>query len=303
MRSAIPTSSGSIGRDEDDRRAQLGTLLHQAVDLALGADVDAARRLREHQHLGVAVEHPPEHDLLLVAARERSDTALRRGGHDVVALDRRAHAPTLRARVHHTGAGQLADPRDCEVLGHAAGGQQPGTLPIVRHEADAARERGARLREVGRPAENAHGALARDRSAQRQAELGLAGADKTSDADDLATADAQRRGTQPAVPRAQLLDLEHRLASRDRALAVVVAQLTPDHPPHELALRCGPQRHLGDDAPVAQHGRRAGDPVELVQPVRDHQHRSTARAELVDDLQQPLRGGLRERARGFVEDQ
>ena len=43
---------------------------HVPVDLGLGADVDAARRLVEDQHARVHGQPLAEHDLLLVAARE-----------------------------------------------------------------------------------------------------------------------------------------------------------------------------------------------------------------------------------------
>ena len=153
MRSAIPSSSGSSDEMTMIAAPRLGALLHQAVDLALGADVDPARRLREHEHLEIAVEDPPEDDLLLVAARERGDAHLRGRGDHVVALDRRADAPALRARVQHAGARELARPRDGEVLGHAARGQQRGTAcdrPARGRSRWRARSAGARGRRAGR---------------------------------------------------------------------------------------------------------------------------------------------------------
>ena len=96
---------------------------------------------------------------------------------------------------------------------------------------------------------HAHAALARDRPGQREPQLGLARADEPGDADDLAAADAQRGRLEPAVPRPQPVDLEHRLAVLDRALAEVIAQLAPDHQPHQLALRRRRQRHVGDLRP------------------------------------------------------
>ena len=69
-RSLMPSTSGSsleiiriatpVGRE----------LAHQAMDLGLGADVDAARRLVEDEQLRIVGEPLAEHDLLLVAAGE-----------------------------------------------------------------------------------------------------------------------------------------------------------------------------------------------------------------------------------------
>ena len=47
-----------------------GEVVEKPVDLALGADVDAARRLVEDQDVGVAREPLGDDDLLLVAAGE-----------------------------------------------------------------------------------------------------------------------------------------------------------------------------------------------------------------------------------------
>ena len=48
-----------------------GQLVQQPVDLALGADVDAARRLVEDQDVAVAQQPFGDDDLLLVAAGEQ----------------------------------------------------------------------------------------------------------------------------------------------------------------------------------------------------------------------------------------
>ena len=61
---------GQVGGDDDDALALRRQLPEQRVDFVLGADVDAARRLVEDQHLGLAEEPLGEDDLLLVAAGE-----------------------------------------------------------------------------------------------------------------------------------------------------------------------------------------------------------------------------------------
>ena len=59
---------GQVGRDHDDADPLGGELVDHCVDLRLGADVDAARRLIEDQHRRVGVEPFAQHHLLLVAA-------------------------------------------------------------------------------------------------------------------------------------------------------------------------------------------------------------------------------------------
>ena len=54
-----------------DRHAVVRQRAQQPVDFRLGADVDAARRLVDDQHLRPEREPLRQHDLLLVAAAER----------------------------------------------------------------------------------------------------------------------------------------------------------------------------------------------------------------------------------------
>ena len=167
-------------------------LLQQRVDLAPGADVDPARGLRQHQHVDVAVQHAPEHHLLLVAPRQRGDAAARRRGAHVVALDRGPHAAALRPRVDQAAVRQRARPGHGEVLRDAARRQQRSALAVLGQEADPARQRRPRAGEVGGAAEHADAPLARDRASQRESQLGLARADKPGDAEDLPAAHAER---------------------------------------------------------------------------------------------------------------
>ena len=212
------------------------------------------------------------------------------GGADVVALDRRAHAPALGARVEHARARELARPRDGEVLGHAARRQQRGPLAVVGHEADPARERGcaaARGRRAGRATRTLPWLGIAPASASPSSAL----PEPTSPATPTISPRRTRSvvGFEPAVARAQPVDLEHRLAVLDRALAVVVAQLTPDHQAHQLAAPAWPaaarrRRRRPSRSTVAV----LAAPVELGQAVRDHQHGDAARAQALDHLQQPL---------------
>ena len=71
-RSARPEDLLHLAGDHDDRDPAFGQRPDQRVDLAAGADVDAAGRLVEQQHPAVAHQPPGQHDLLLVAAGQRA---------------------------------------------------------------------------------------------------------------------------------------------------------------------------------------------------------------------------------------
>ena len=53
-------------------------VVDQRVDLRLAGDIDAARRLVEHEHVDVVVQQARDRDLLLIASRE-ARYRLRRG--------------------------------------------------------------------------------------------------------------------------------------------------------------------------------------------------------------------------------
>ncbi len=87
-----------LGGDEDDPDALRRELGEEVVDRALGADVDAARRLVGEQDARLAEQHPREEDLLLVPARERVDRRpVARAAH-LAALEHRARRLAARAR-------------------------------------------------------------------------------------------------------------------------------------------------------------------------------------------------------------
>ena len=60
-----------IGGDDDDGEALRQRLGDEAVDLRLGADVDARRGVLGDQQLAARGEPAANHHLLLVAARQR----------------------------------------------------------------------------------------------------------------------------------------------------------------------------------------------------------------------------------------
>ena len=85
-----------------------GEAADDLVDLGLGADVDAVRRLVEEQHLGPGEERAGEERLLLVAARERGDRLADVGHADAERAREPVRRPSLRLAVDEAGA---AEPR------------------------------------------------------------------------------------------------------------------------------------------------------------------------------------------------
>ena len=86
MRSLIASTSGSS--EEMAMTAMPGSrhVEEKIVHLDLGADIDAARRLVDDQHLGPERQPAGQHDLLLVAAGQVGDQLLRARHADVERL-------------------------------------------------------------------------------------------------------------------------------------------------------------------------------------------------------------------------
>ena len=229
----------------------------QPVDLALGADVDAARRLAEHEHVDAEREDAPEDDLLLVAARERGDRLPRRR-----CSRRSARSPrgprTLRTGVEHARVREAPDPGHGEVLGHAPGRQQRGALAVVGHEADPASQGPSAGRRADRLAGDPDAARAGMAPPSAMPSSALPEPDESGDAEDLAAADlsdvgcSARRAWQP-------VDLEHHLAWPIRACRS--SRRGPGRPSstraRSRASRAAARRRR---APVAQHGRARARP-------------------------------------------
>src|SRR3954466_13367609 len=81
---------GQVGRDDENRGARLREIVDDRIDLGLGADVDAARRLVKDQDLRADREQPRQQHFLLVAAGEPAG-----GNTDIRSTDAepRARAP------------------------------------------------------------------------------------------------------------------------------------------------------------------------------------------------------------------
>ena len=97
-----------LARHHDDRGAGVGEPTDEGVDLGAGADVDTAGGLVEQQHAGAVHEPAGQHDLLLVAARERAGGAVGIGRPQLERLDLLAGHRALAALVEHRSHARTA---------------------------------------------------------------------------------------------------------------------------------------------------------------------------------------------------
>src|SRR4051794_6375595 len=110
-----------LGGEHHDGDALAGEVEQQVIEVALGADVDPARRVVEQQHLGVGGQPASHDDLLLVAARQRRDCVLGVAELDLQPVDVLAE-PLPRPLGRQQPAGRVAAQRgDAEVLAHRLG--------------------------------------------------------------------------------------------------------------------------------------------------------------------------------------
>ena len=251
-RSQRPSSSGISLEAMRTPSPCRGELANAGVNLALGADVDAARRLVEQQSRGSAEHFLGEHDLLLIAARQRADREppARPGGR------RMSEWPCERV---HLSRGldmrkkrrDLAQDRHHQVAPDAVAQHEAAAAPIVGDEAEALRARAADRGEARRRAvdfDHARPSAGSGGAVERGQQLRAPGAHDAGEADDLAGAHFKRDAV--AAP-----------ASR-RARAWVDSARLPDAARAARTRRCGADkvrraacRPAGEPAPIAARAR------------------------------------------------
>ena len=129
-----------LGRDEEHRHAVLGEVDDELLDLGLGADVDAARRLVEDEQPGRGGEPAREQHLLLVAAREVAHERVGVAGTDVERLDvrwRQLVLALLRDRAEPAAVGLQ---RQRDVVAHGEVADDALVAAVLRGERDAVRD-------------------------------------------------------------------------------------------------------------------------------------------------------------------
>ena len=215
-----------VAADHDDRRSILSEPANEAMDLGLGADVDALRRFVEDHDARRERQPFAKHDLLLVSAAECRDRRFDGRGFDRQRCGGVLSSTGLGGTLHETKTGVGAECRQRHVLAHSHCRDDAPAATILGNQTDSRADRVARRVERQRLAveQYATGHRRHD-SADRFGQLGASRADQAGNAEHLAAVDGQRDlgewdsdacgcGRAAAVPRVSACF--HRLARRFR---------------------------------------------------------------------------------------
>src|SRR5918992_1616478 len=288
-----------LARDQQDRQPPGRQAGDDAVPLALRPDVDPAGRLAEDQDLRVGREPLRDHDLLLVAARERADGDLQAGGPDLEPVREVGGDLALTPAIDEPEAREPPQERQRGVVLDRHLEHEALVLAVLGNEGEAGLHRCAR-----RPDPHG-GAVAPDLAGvepidaeDRARHLGAPGADEAGQADDLAAPEGERDVAKDTLAR-EPADLERRLADHRRLLREELPEVPAHHVADQSAgIELG-RRSRDDMGAVAQHRDRVREGEDLLEPVRDEEDGHAALPEVLDDAEQLLglargegRGGL-----------
>ena len=302
---AHPEDLGQLRGDHDDRLALLGEVVEEPVDLALGPHVDAPRGLVEDEDVGVGGQPLGDDHLLLVAAGQvlhplGDPRRLDREGRDLLQGLLPGGARPDPAEPVREAAQRGEHGVDLDV--HAEG--QAVALAILGEVGDPVLDRVARRADRDRLAVDQDLAGLRPVGGEDGAhDLGPAGPDEAGDAEDLAAMELEADVPHLAA-EVEAAHLEHdRRVDRLGQLGRRLEDGPPDHHADDL-LDAGLGRVDRVDVAAVPHDRHAvGDPLELLQAVRDVHDAVAALAQVAGDAEELVDLGLGERRRRLVHDQ
>ena len=192
-------SSGTSEEIKTIATPSLGDPAKYPVDLGLGADVDAARRLVQDEHARVRDKAAAENDLLLIAAGQGAKLLPEARDSRVEPRNLRARLPADGGPLEHAGDGEALERRRYDIVGDRHGEKAARSAPVGGHEghaaADGGERVGGRLRAVDR-----NPALARAKAEQRLAKRILARVRQAADAKNLARTDLEADRRQAPAP-------------------------------------------------------------------------------------------------------
>ena len=288
-----------LAAGDDDRGSLVGQATDEPVEFGLGADVEAAARLVEQQH-AAAVEQPfRQHDLLLIAARQRSSRALQ-----IRVFGRQAAKYRLGAALFGPVAEQAPPPQrrqDGVAIDRGVEHQAFG-LAVLRHQADAAGDRvGGSARPKPLAAERDF-ADERRFAEQRLEKGGAAGTVEAGQADNLAPAHLEVADVH-SIGAGKPLDVERDGAGDAAPLAALDQRAILADDRFDQGFLGGALDVKGGDAPAAAQDRDAvADLPNLVEPMADVENGDALADELADDAEDVLQLVLVERRRRLVHD-
>ena len=277
------------------------------MDLGLGADIDAARRLVEKDHLGVDREHLGDGHLLLVAARQVRDRLVDAAMFQVEPGAEALGLGCFAAIVDDAGgAGDLPQPQ-CRDIGSDRHVEKQAVALAVLAEIDKARGdavavivQGQRL--AGQPDVTGHLAV---EAADALDDFAAPGPDQAGKPEDLAAVQLERDVLE-ASGFAQALHLEKDLVrTRLRRLLgrIELVNDPADHGTDHRTRRRFGDIEGGDVLAVAEDA----DPVAIVEnldhAVRDIDDRDALGGQPAHDAEQDPGLALGQRGRRFVQDQ
>ena len=276
-----PEDLRQLRRDHDDPATFRGQRLDQVVDLGLGADVDAARRLVEEQDLRARHDPAADDRLLLVAAAEVADRPVDRERPEVEALHHLLRLVAQRALADHAGGREAPERRQADVACDRAARNDAVALALLGQEADPGLDRGAHV--AGRERQAIHDDVAGTRpiDAREEAQqLGATSADQARDAEDLAAVQVEA-GVDHMLAARQVARREHDVFGSMRAVHGG-GERAADHPGDDRRLADLGQIEHVDELAVAQDRRAPAEPEHLVHLVRDVDDRHALARQLLD---------------------
>ena len=274
----------------------------EAIDLLLGADVHAARRLVDDHDMGIEQHHFGEQQFLLIAAGHlaRQQTLVSdpdiETAHGVVerafflgAIDERPAAKFFKRRQRQVGRDRLLE-------------QQAFALAVLGEIDGSGAHAGAGVGPALGDAVEANLARALAQAEQGFEQLGAARAYQSGKAQDLARPHAEA-GVLGVARGAEMGHFEGRRVGRDgQARRVQGEQVAPDHQARHVYLLEFSGRSRRDALAVAQYRDDVGNRFDLLQSMRDVENRDARGLEFADATQQCGRLDLSQRRARLVED-
>ena len=265
-----------VGGDQEDRRAGRGQLAHQPVDLLLGADVDATRRLRKQVDFGRQRQPLGDRDFLLVAAAQPDERLARRAQPDAQLVDQPIHETPLPLPIEETEAVEPIEAGQGEVLTGRELDDQAIGLAVLGNVGNPALHRRTGTAHRDRLIAEQDLSLNRMDAEEGGEELPLPLALQAAQAEDLAAMEIEA-DIMKALAGAEIADREddrrRKHLSDWRLRREDILHLPADHELHQIVRRRARRGHGGDVLAVLEDRDAVGDREDLFQTVGDEDDR------------------------------
>ena len=294
---------GQFGADHHDRFSLRGELVHEEVNLVFCADVDAARRFVENQHVAIPREPFREHDLLLIAAGKIARALFLMRDLDFQRVHEAAKFLALATELHEAALRESIEIWQAEVLAHRMPEHEALQFAVFGQKSD------PRSDGVARTADREHVSIeanlarfTRIRAEDEPDRFCAARADESGERDDFATPHGEGNIAHRAA-RAEPAHFQARSADLRGAFWKFILQLAAHHHLDHLVSRELPDGLFADVCAIAEKRDAIRDGENLVEPVADVDHADLLPFEFADDLEKPLHFmGSQRRARLIHDD-